>query len=195
MKPGSTNPCRRHYLTSEVSVLFSTAKPEERGVLALAVFLGLRPYLLERLPAGCVDVKQRRVCIPSTCATDRHPKIISTDDFESDLGRTLEFPPLSAMWSWLESYPHRPRPWSSIHRSLARSVRLSTHGGLRNTAIVMWATLHGWQSAERLFDIVPDPSRRRFWAPGVCSRKEAFDFYALTPSTVIEARYPHKTVA
>jgi hypothetical protein len=171
---------RRHFTSAEAAAMLKTAQPNERGFLALALFAGIRPHMLEYLPPECVDVKWRRIWIPRSTALDSRDHVICTDDLMARLGEPA---PLAAMREWLVEFPFQPQPWTPLQRRLQRAVGFWIPNGCRFTAITMSCAFFGTDATFRVMGVSPVPYRRTLIR--VASFQDALDFYGLTPKAVL----------
>lgn len=112
--------------------MLTKVHPDKRGTVALALFAGLRPHLLSRLPEACVDMKNRTIHIPRHLAKDRRPHDIDPEFRRSD-GAILPGSP-TVLWTWLETYPYKRCSWKVLQRQLKKIIGRWVHDGTRHTA-------------------------------------------------------------
>lgn len=173
----------------QVRTLFLAAKPHERGLLALAVFAGLRPTLLSKLPADCVDVAAKTIRIPNYLSKDRKDHLL---EGETVIDGRIRFHGLpEVLWEWLRAYPFAPRNWhclcSRLHRALGGWVQDYT----RHTAATNYHALHGMIPTSNLLTHEGVSLLHKHYV-GIVTRASAIEFYAITPNAIreIEATKP-----
>lgn len=174
--------------------IMSAARPNERGMLAIAFLAGMRPLLLEKLPTNCVDMIRRVIVIPSHFSIERHEHHLETECIHP--GNGSYFPGLpSVLWAWLEIYPFEPRPWGPMQKRLAGKIGFWHQDGCRNTAATFYNKLHGMAAAAKL--LYPEGDHhgmiRHHYVP--VSSAEAERFYSLNPTDFLKEGPTDKTLS
>ncbi len=170
--------------------IMSAARPNERGMLAIALIGGIQPLVLERLPADCVDMVNRVIAIPSHFSIEGRAHHLETECVHSEDGRFIPGLP-AALWPWLKIYPFEPQPWAPVQRRIAGQVGFWHQNGCRNTAATFYNKLHGMAATWSLL-CSEGPSRvicRHY--VGVISQSEAERFYSINPAYFL-AKAPSK---
>ena len=179
-----------------VRALFGATPARERGLLALALFGGFRPELLGELPARCVDVARREITIPELLSKDKRPHILE-GEFKRPDGQLLPGLP-EVLWVWLKEFPYRPATWLNLQLRLQRELCLLETGsrdtskgrsgywiqdGTRHTAASYYCAYYGPAATAALLTHTGTGMAVSHYI-GIADRKDATEFYNVTPSTV-----------
>jgi len=186
----------RFFSVEVVRALFAATPGRERGLLALALFAGIRPELLGRLPARCVDVARREITIPAHLSKDKRPHILRGEFTRPD-GQLLPGLP-ETLWIWLRAFPFKPAPWLNLRLRLQRELaRLETgsrdtskgrspywiQDGTRHTAASYYCALYGAEATAALLTHVGSGMSVTHYI-GIAAREDATEFYGIAPSAV-----------
>lgn len=180
-RPTSEERVVKFFDVDQFIAIMSAARPNERGMLAIAFLAGVRPLLLEKLTTNCVDMIRRVIVIPSHFSIERHEHHLETECIHP--GNGSYFPGLpSVLWAWLEIYPFEPRPWGPMQKRLAGKIGFWHQDGCRNTAATFYNKLHGMAATAKL--LYPEGDHhgmiRHHYVP--VSLAEAERFYSLNPA-------------
>ena len=168
------------FSVGQVEAMLKVARPGERGMVAMAIFGGFRPYELEQMSAESVDLEARTILVAGKLSLERRADVLS--EFGSD-GQLPCLPPI--IFDWLKESPFKPQRWQPIHARIANAIDSWVPNGCRMTAIAYCAASHGVAAALMLMTRSACSGcgdRRNI---GLVSRDEAARFYALTPKSVI----------
>lgn len=175
----------RVFDANEVETMLRAARPDERGLVALAIYGGFRPLELERMSGEMVDLKARTIRVPGKLSLDGRTVILS------ELGSDGVLPCLpSIIFDWLKEHPFEPKRWLPIKSRLTDALGGRwIRNGCRQTAIANCAAVHGIMAALALMGQGAYPRRLavRLYPhyKSLVSRREAQRVYSLTPSSVI----------
>ena len=161
--------------------IMSAARPNERGMLAMALIGGLKPLMLERLSADCVDMVRRVIRIPRFFSMEGRAHHLETECIHPGSGRIIPGLP-AVLWPWLKVFPFEPQPWGPMQKRIAGKIGFWHQDGCRNTAAAFYNKLHGMAAATKL--LYPDWAHqgiiRRHYEP--VSQVEAERFYSVNPA-------------
>lgn len=170
----------QYFTVAEVRKLLRAAEPDERGALALLLFAALRPTLISRLPANCVDSHARTITIPDHLAKDRVGHTLEGEYRRED---GLWRPGLPAiLWVWLEAFPYQPTPWAPLQHRLKKALGGRwIHDGTRHTGATYYNAIFGKDATKTLLTHETPMMAVRHYI-GQASRADSLAFYALDPS-------------
>ncbi|MBW7896379.1 MAG: hypothetical protein H3C27_14825 [Opitutaceae bacterium] len=170
------------FLTCEhVRTLFLTAKPHERGLLALAIFAAIRPSLLSVLPTDCVDVDARIIRLPHYLSKDKKDHILEGEAVINDRIKVYGLP--EVLWAWLNAYPFNPRNWTYLCRRLRRGIGHWVQDYTRHTAATYYHAIYGKIPTANLLTHEGLNLVFKHYV-GVTTRAAAAEFYAITPESI-----------
>ena len=186
-KPRPTNEERggRFFNADQFIAIMTAARPNERGMLAMALIGGLRPWILERLPADCVDMVRRVIRIPTNHSTDRTAHHLETEYIHPENGRVIPGLP-SVIWDWLRIYPFEPHPWGPMQKRIAGQIGFWIQDGCRNTAAVYYNQLHGMAATSALFYPLGGNLGIIHHHVSPVTRVEAERFYSVNPTDFLD---------
>lgn len=171
-----------YFRVEEVRRLLTAARPHERGMLALAIFAGLRPERLGELPPECVNVLDKTIRVPGALTKTHRPIFLETVIGEN--GHDQQSSPLPILWAWLEAYPFQPSSWSKFQARIKRYLgRRWVQDGCRHTAATYCLAKFGAEAAARLLDHQSLDMLKRHYG-GLASREAADEFFKLGPDSV-----------
>ena len=180
-KPPSKGGTGKFFNVDQFVAIMNAARPNERGMLAMAFLAGIRPLLLEKLSANCVDMVRRVIAIPSHFSKERRAHHLETESIHPYSGSYLPGLP-SALWAWLEIYPFEPQAWEPMQKRIAGEIGFWHPDGCRKTAATYYNKLHGVAATMALLQL-EGASRAAFHLRvGVVSRAEAERFYSINPA-------------
>ncbi len=181
------------YTPEQVKTMFASTPPNERGLLALAVFAAMRPELLSKLPAECVDVEQRCIVIPAYLAKDRRPHRLE-GEWERPDGKIIPGLP-NILWDWLRAYPYHPGNWESLQVRLKRALGgFWIQDGPRHTGATYYYKCFGESETGKLLTHEGVHLVLEHYV-GVTSPKDAAAFYAISPTNVVFKVFSAKNTA
>lgn len=172
------------FSAEEVRMLFSAARPSERGALALLIFCALRPTIITRLSIDCIDVVGKKITIPKCLAKDGRRHVLHGIRQRSD-GESVPVLP-EIIWPWLEMFPYQPVKWSSFQIRLKKALGGKwIQDGTRHTGATFYCELFGETATSALLTHESKTMALDFYI-GTTSNKEAQAFYSLAPSGFLE---------
>jgi len=181
----------RFFSTEQVRVMLTEAKAHERGMLALALFAGLRPERLNEIPSNYINVKERTIRIPAAVSKTHSPDFLETVTPTAQIPEFRPGPP-EVLWMWLERYPFQPRYWKALRTRLR--IMLGNqwiHDGCRHTAATYYCTKYGVAATAELLTHSDTGLVRKHYA-GIATREQAEAFFSLTPDRVPLPRYARR---
>ena len=176
----------------QVKTMLAAAWASERGMLALALFAGIRPERLPEIPKHCINVVDRTIRIPGAIAKTHQPAFLET---VKTTGMVQEFRPgpPEVLWAWLEKYPFEPRAWRRLQTRLKRKLGGQwIHDGCRHTAATYYCAKYGVGATAELLTHNDTGLVRKHYA-GIATREQVEAFFRITPESVplptAETRY------
>jgi hypothetical protein len=180
------------FTNEQVLQILGAAAPNERGMVALALFAAIRPQTLERLPAECVSLEDRMIAIPSTISKDGYAHSLEAT---SSVDEKFVLPGVpDILWDWLAKYPFQPRPWRPLQERLREAIGgFWIHDGLRHTGATNYRARYGIAATANLLTHGSIALVRKHYS-GITTKANAARFFAFTPNTVPEVpRSPRAT--
>lgn len=175
----------RVFPVAQIATMLSSALPHQRGMLALAIFGGIRPRELERMSAGAVDLKRRAIHISSKlCRDGRSTLLTSTGHLNEGTAPGLP----SVLWDWLAEFPFVPQRWGRVKARLGASIGYWIPNGCRQTALANYAAIHGRTAALAFGGYESGDLPMQASIVGLVSVEDAKRFYALTPAFVFASK-------
>ncbi|MCX6933542.1 MAG: hypothetical protein NTZ29_12825 [Verrucomicrobia bacterium] len=172
----------KFFSVAQVKTMFSAARADERGMLALALFAGLRPTRLGELPVSCVNIQDRTIRVPAEISKTHRSIFLETVTTTSI--QDFRPGPPSVLWLWLERYKFIPCKWGKIHRRLRAALGdVWIADGCRHTAATYYCCKYGVPATAELLDHADTPLVKRHYA-GTTKRAEADAFFAITPDSL-----------
>jgi len=172
----------KFFSVEQVRLMFEVTPARNRGQLALALFGVMRPLLLEKLPADCVDVDARTISIPAYMAKDRHGHLLEGEIVRPDNSRIIPGLP-EVLWIWLKAFPFKPACWLNIQLHLKATLGFWIQDGLRHTGATYYHRLYGQGATAALLTHEGMDLVLKHYV-GITSRLEADAFFALIPSSI-----------
>lgn len=170
------------FLTNEqVRHAFTIADPNQRAMLALAVFAGLRPTLLSVLPPEAIDVEAKTIRIPAYLSKDKREHILEGEFMRSDGVLLRGLPPV--LWEWLRVNPFKPQSWVSLQKRLKRAVGFWCQDITRHTAATNYLAMYGRQATADFLTHEGVSLVLKHYA-GYTMRALADKFYQITPESI-----------
>ena len=170
------------FLSNEqIVLLFKGVRPCDRGQLALAAFAALRPTMLGKLPADCVDPIKKEIRIPADISKDKKEHIIE-GEFRRDDGAIIPGLP-EVLWDWLKAYPFQPKSWVALQRRLLKIVGNGNwiHDALRHTGATNYYAFFGRKAVSSFLTHEGTAISMKHYV-GTTSRTSAQEFYRIHPS-------------
>jgi integrase len=171
-----------HFTIDEVLKILGAARSWERGMVALLLFVGIRPETLERLPAENVNVVDQCIVIPAHLSKTHQPIVLEGAPASDDCKVYPGIPPI--VWEWLRRYPFRPCDWTNLQQRLRRALSGKwIFDGLRHTAATYYRAKFGVFPTSELLGHTTTSIVRRHYA-GPARRAQADEFFSLGPDSV-----------
>ena len=163
----------RFLTVEECRMLFAACPKAERGLLAAAMFAGIRPEGTDRVLPDAVSVAEKRIRIIASADKSRDTHILDRHVLPD------------VLWLWLKKYPYAPSPggWPAFQRRMKRVVGRWFHDALRHTAATYYCALHGVPATGQLLTHQGVGLVRKHYA-GAVETKVAKEFYKLTPAKI-----------
>lgn len=172
----------KFYSVAEVRTILRAALPSEKGLVALALFAGIRPETLERLPNDCVNVADRSIRIPGVKSKDHQPHFLETVPIGTE--REVRPGPPEVLWDWLRTFPFQPKKWHLVQCRLKRALGGRwIQDGLRHTAATYYRARFGDVATAELLTHASVRLINLHYA-GLVARAAADEFFALTVQAV-----------
>lgn len=177
-----TEVVKQVFTPDQVKTMFRTARPQERGMLSLALHVGVRAPELERMSPDMVDLEHRAISIPGKlCLDGRHFVMTSRGDDRE--GAVPCVPRLA--WDWLTEFPFQPMQWAALRNRLSSALGFWIQDGCRRTAFANYAAIHGSAGGLMLLGLGTDSSLMARNCLSLVSPPDAARFYSLTPAVVL----------
>jgi integrase len=181
------------FSVDQVKKMLSSARSSERGMLALALFAGLRPTRLGEIPKSSINIPDRTIRIAGEFSKNHRSIFLETVSTEN--GHDFRPGPPPVLWSWLERYGFLPCNWGKIHRRMRAALGdFWIADGCRHTAATYYCCKFGVAATAELLGHTDTELVRRHYA-GHATRAEADAFFAITPDSLPPAPEPDHPLA